>query len=49
MDRKIQMAVYAYRNTELYRDKWSNHVSVSEIAELGKWEAVPCIEKKDKC
>lgn len=47
MDRKMQMAVYAYRNTELYRNKWGEHASVSEIAEQGKWEAVPCIEKKD--
>ena len=47
MDRKMQMAVYAYKNTALYRDRWSGRIAIDQVAEQGNWEEIPCIEKKD--
>lgn len=47
MDRKMQMAVYAYKNTALYRDRWSERIAIDQVAEQGNWEEIPCIEKKD--
>ncbi len=47
MDRKMQMAVYAYKNTALYHDRWSGRIAIDQVAEQGNWEEIPCIEKKD--
>ena len=47
MDKKMEMAQYAYQKVGLYRRKWDKDRSVKRVAEQGEWLEIPCIEKKD--
>lgn len=47
MDRKREMARYAYQNVELYRRKWQNECWIGEKKGQGEWQDLPCLEKKE--
>ena len=47
MDKKMEMAKYAYQRTGVYRRKWDQGLSVKRVAEEGRWQEIPCMEKKD--
>ncbi len=47
MDKKIQMAEYAYRNTEMYREKCFGQFILDDWAGISNWGEIPLIDKKD--
>lgn len=47
MDKKREMAHYAYQNVALYRRKWQNECWIGETKGQGVWQDLPCLEKKD--
>lgn len=42
MDRRMEIAEYAYKKVALYREKWRG-----KITDMARWNDIPCVEKKD--
>lgn len=47
MDKKMEMARYAFQNVALYQKKWQKVSWIGEMAGRGNWQDLPCLEKKD--
>lgn len=47
MNRRWEIARYAYENVALYRERCEKNSDIKKMLELEKWESIPLVEKRD--